>query len=197
MNFIKDLKAFVFDLDGTVVDSKLNFDEMRKDLGYPKGAPILEHLETLSDPTEIKQSHEIIHKHELIGAQNSTIIDGYLELHNYLKKEGYKLGLLTRNSTPVTNLTLNKFDLEFDCVLTRDDCAPKPRPDGLLKMQELWNIKSEEMIYIGDFLFDLETAKNAGSFSGLYLWPENEDFKHKADLVIKTYEQFLITVDKK
>jgi len=196
MNFVKNLKAFVFDLDGTVVDSQLNFDEMRADLNYPAGVSILEHLDTLSDQEQIDLSHKIIHEHELKGATNSTLMEGYKELHHFLKQKGFKLGLQTRNSTPVTELTLKKFELEFDCVFTRDDCAPKPKPDGLIKMQNLWDIKPKEMIYIGDFLFDLETAKNANSHSGLYLWPTNEHLIDIADISIRRYTDFKTLIEK-
>lgn len=190
ISFIKDLKAFVFDLDGTIVDSKLDFDQMRSDLSFPDGVTILEHLDTLIDPEQIKSSHKVIHQHELKGAENSTLIDGYKELHDFLKKQGFKLGLQTRNSSEVTTLTLNKFNLEFDYVITRDNCAPKPKPDGLIKLQKLWDINAQEMIYIGDFQFDLETAKNANCFSGLYLWPENKDFQQQADISIDSYKNF-------
>lgn len=197
MNFIKDLKAFVFDLDGTVVDSKLDFDAMRADLNYPDGVSILEHLDTLPNQEQKDLSHKIIHEHELRGAKSSTIMEGYQELHVYLKEKGFKLGLQTRNSETVTAITLERFGLEFDCVFTRDNCPPKPRPDGLKKMQTLWNINPEEMIYIGDFLFDLETAKNANSKSGLYLWPTNEHLISEADIVISTYIEFKELIDKK
>jgi HAD superfamily hydrolase (TIGR01549 family) len=197
MNFIKELKAFVFDLDGTVVDSKLDFDAMREDLNYPEGVSILEHLDTLPNQELKNLSHKIIHEHELRGAKSSTIMEGYKELHEYLKGKGFKIGLQTRNSEPVTAITLDKFNLEFDCVLTRDNCAPKPMPDGLIKMQNLWNITPEEMIYIGDFLFDLETAKNANSKSGLYLWPTNEHLISEADITISNYKEFKELIEKK
>ena len=41
------LDLFIFDMDGTLVDSALDFDAMRQELGFPKDAPILEHIETL------------------------------------------------------------------------------------------------------------------------------------------------------
>jgi HAD superfamily hydrolase (TIGR01549 family) len=187
----KNLKAYVFDLDGTVVDSKLNFEKMRIDLSFPEGVPILEYLDTLTDPAQIELSNAIIHQHELEGALNSTLMEGYIDLHNYLKKNNFKIGLQTRNSTEVTEITLNKFKLDFDYIITRDDCAPKPKPDGLIKMQKLWNIKPEEMIYIGDFEFDLDTAKNANCLSGLYLWPNNKHLSVKADFSIASYISFI------
>lgn len=34
---LKNLKAIFFDLDGTLVDSNLDFELIRRDLGFPVG----------------------------------------------------------------------------------------------------------------------------------------------------------------
>lgn len=188
---LHELKAFVFDLDGTVVDSKLDFDLMREDLGFPEKAPILEHLETIQDEEVIKKSMQIIHEHEMRGAEVSTPFEGVLELIELLKEKQYPIGLLTRNSKAVTDIVLKKFNLEFDMVFTRDDCKAKPDPEGLILMAQQWNIQPSQLIYIGDFLFDLETAKNANAYSGLFLNHKNQSFKDHADIIIENYTHFL------
>ena len=38
-------KAFIFELDGTLVDSKLDFTHIRVDIGMPENEPILEDRE--------------------------------------------------------------------------------------------------------------------------------------------------------
>ncbi len=187
---IESLKAFVFDMDGTLIKSDLNFDLMREEMQFPQGAPILEYLATLTDEEEIKKANEVIHRHELEGAKRGTLFSGVESLLKTIKSNGHPLGLITRNSTEVTDIVLEKFNLSFDIVFTRDNCKPKPDPEGLLIMAKEWNLKTNEMIYIGDFLFDLKTAQNAGAYSGLYLNPRNEPFKDQADFVIEDYSQF-------
>jgi len=188
---IRNLKAYIFDLDGTVVDSHLNFDKMRADLNFPKNAPILEELEKLTNLNEIKLANEIIHKHELEGAHKSTIMPGFLDLYQYIKDQKLPTGLLTRNSKVVTDLTLEMHNLKFDIVLTRDDCKAKPDPDGLNIMKAKWNIQNFEAIYIGDFQFDLLTAKQAHLVSGLYIPTSEPPFIGEADIIIKSYYDFL------
>ena len=191
---LSKLRAFIFDLDGTVVDSKLDFDQMRLDLGFPVGVPILEELELIDDPNEVSKANQIIHEHELKGAEVSTIMPGYLDLHHYLKSKNIPIGLLTRNSTAVTKLTCEKYNLHYDLLLTRDDCKAKPHPEGLNIMKERWNIGDYEAIYIGDFQFDLITAKAANLYSGLYLNEKNTKFTSEASIVIESYQDLLKSI---
>ncbi len=188
---LSEIKAFVFDMDGTLVDSGLDFDLMREELNFPLGVPILEHLALIECSKTQEKAHEIIHRHEQEGAKRSTLMPGVKELLEKIKEKNFFLGLLTRNSKEVTSQTLNKFSIHFDLVLTRDDCAPKPEPEGLVKMQDEWKISPKQMLYVGDFRFDLETAKNAGSYSALYLNHKNTHLKSLADFHISDYHEFL------
>lgn len=187
------IEAFIFDLDGTLVDSGLDFDQMRLDLGFPTGEPVLEQLELIEDQSELDWANTIIHKHELEGALNSTIYEGVAELLEYLKKSNKKIGLLTRNSTKVTEITLKKFNLKhyFDIIYTRDNCVAKPDPRGLLLMLEKWEITADRALYFGDFKLDLDTAKNAKIKSVLYLNSKNSSFAKEANYAISSYSELL------
>ncbi|MCO4753599.1 MAG: HAD family hydrolase [Bacteriovoracaceae bacterium] len=185
---LKYLQAIVFDLDGTLVDSRLDFDKMRMDLGFPSGVPILEHLQTQKDEEYIKRCHKIICEHEHRGVDVATLMPGVHKLLKTVKRRGLKTGLLTRNNSQVTKRTLEKFQLSFDQVYSREDCKPKPHPEGLLLMAQSWKIQTKDMLYIGDFLFDLETAKNAKAKSALYLNATNKNLESHADFVLESYE---------
>ena len=60
----------MFDLDGTLVESHLDFAAIRRDTGFPEGVGLLEHLETLEDAAAICRAEDIIHRHELSGQPN-------------------------------------------------------------------------------------------------------------------------------
>ena len=187
----KQLKAIIFDLDGTVVDSKLDFDLMREDLSFPKEVPILEHLETIKDEKEIIFCHEVINRHELKGAHESELMPGFLSFFNHLKNKKLPMGILTRNSKKVTQITLDKFNLEFDIVYTRECAAPKPDPEGLLLMAQKWEIDPASIAYVGDFQFDIEVARRAGMVSFLIEWPKNLAYRDEADLCFNDYEKLI------
>ena len=110
---LKKIKAIFFDLDGTLVDSKLDFDLMRSDLGFPYGVPILEHIETLSEESDISKAHKIVIRHEIKGAEESVLYDGVRELLLYLKTNSIPTAILTRNCREATQITLNKFNIDF------------------------------------------------------------------------------------
>lgn len=187
---LKNIKAFAFDLDGTVVDSKLNFSKMRRDLNFPDDTGILEHLETLDCEVEKMHALTIINNHEKTGADQATLIDGVEELLNYLKVNNIPLGILTRNNNEVAHISLKKFSLEFDIVLSRDDCFAKPDPQGLEIMAKRWGIDTSEIVFIGDHFYDVETAINARSLPVMYdpknIHPESDEY-----LKIKCFKEFL------
>ncbi len=190
---LKKIKGYAFDLDGTIVDSKLDFTRMRSELNFPQDVGILEHLDNIECEIEKQKAWDVVNNHEMIGAQNALLIDGITDLINYLKQNNIPTGILTRNSNEVAHISLSKFNLEFDIVLSRDDCLAKPNPEGLEIMAKKWGIDTSEIVFIGDHLFDIETAINANSFPIMYdpmqRHPESSDY-----LKIKCYREFLKAV---
>ena len=188
---MKDLKGVIFDMDGTIVNSFLDFDKMREDLGFKNDEPIIEAIEEISQETERDRLFQIVHKHELEGANKSELIDSFIPFLNYLLINNIKTALLTRNSKEVTDLTLKKFNLSFEHVITRDcDFPAKPSPEGLIHICKEWGIDSDTSIYVGDFAFDIECANNAEMNSILINWKKRK-ISLKADIEIESYNELL------
>lgn len=181
-------QGYIFDLDGTLVDSKLDFSALCRQLGWPEGTLILEHLATLPEP-EQQWAGAQIHQFELAGAMQATLMPGVTDMLAEFAELGLPTAILTRNSKAVTELTLQRFELPFDVVLTRDDAPAKPDPAGLWRIAEHWRIAPAELLFIGDYLFDLETAKAAGMPSCLYLDGTNQHFSALADYQISHFAQ--------
>jgi len=187
----KELELFIFDMDGTLVDSALNFDAMRTELNFPKDASILEHIETLAEQDQ-RKAFEVVDRHESEGADRATEMPGVTNLLESLKSLQKKTAVLTRNSKTVTDITLQKFDWDFDIVLTRDCISlQKPHPEGLLKICSELNIEIKKSCYIGDYKFDLEAATNAGMFGVLYDQNSNSEFKDLADYTYSNHQELL------
>lgn len=192
---LPSLKVFIFDMDGTLVDSKLDFDAMREELGFPQGVPLLEHIDeirgSVSD-AEIQHYYEVIHRHEREGALASELMPGVREFLNFLEDKKIKTAVLTRNNKEVTDLTFEKWDMTFTSVLSRD-CVTKqkPHPEGLLKICNDLEATPSECVYIGDFSFDLEAAKNAAMKAILYSPQENYELESLADYTVRCYKNLI------
>lgn len=203
INLVKRLrrvKGIGFDLDGTIVDSKLDFKKMREDLGFPTSLPILEHLDTISSTKHRQDALDIINRHEEEGAKRATLIDGVAELLNFFKSMGLPTGILTRNSQKVAQASLERFDLKFDIILSRDTARAKPDPHGLTIMANRWNISTEEIAFFGDSSFDINTAINARSLPIFYsassgeITHEEVGFNTDEVLVIQSYRELLNSI---
>ena len=162
-------KGFIFDMDGTIVDSKIDFKALYKHFNLPAGHGILEHISNLTDKVEINKAHEVLHHYEMQGALLSEPIHHAFEFLNYLNEEKIPTALFTRNSKKVTEKTLEIHNLKFDICLTRDDVKAKPNPEGLLKIQTHWNYKLDEILFVGDYKYDLRAGLAAQIPTALFL----------------------------
>lgn len=184
-------QALLFDLDGTLVDTRLDFVAMREELGFPEGLGVLEHLATLDDRLRMEQARAVIDRYEMEGAAAATWIDGAKNLLTTLQRRGIPTAILTRNSRTAVAKTDAMLGLPVDLVLTREDCAPKPDPEGLLLICERLTLAPRECLYVGDFIYDLQAARNAGMAAGLLLNGRNDSFRQHADLVVSALDELL------
>nr|WP_298379809.1 HAD family hydrolase [uncultured Halomonas sp.] len=181
---LANITVVAFDLDGTLIDSRLDFPAIRRELGFPDDIGLLEHIATLKDDAEARLAHQVIHRHEMAGASAATWMPGARELLDTLHDIGLNTAILTRNTRSAMELARRNLHIPIDLTLTREDCAPKPSPDGLEKIADHFDAKASQLIYVGDFLFDLQTARAAGALSCLYRYGDNHRFTRDADLVV-------------
>ena len=102
------LRGVIFDLDGTLADSCLDFDQMRRDLGFPAGQPILEQLARMDDKAAIAEAEAIILRHELEGARKATLMPGVERLLGVLCERQLPMAIITRNIREAAECTLQK-----------------------------------------------------------------------------------------
>lgn len=79
-------------------------------------------------------------------------------------RKSYRVGLVTSGSKQrvLNDLRDNKASSLFDVIVTGDDVQRrKPHPEGLLKALESLNIESNQAIYVGDAIEDMQMARAA------------------------------------
>jgi HAD superfamily hydrolase (TIGR01549 family) len=164
------IRGVIFDLDDTLVDSRLDFDAMRREMELPPDQPILEALARL-DPHHTKRASAILHRHELAGAERAVLLPGAHELVTTLHARGIRLAIATRNSRVITETTLAKFALPIDLLFTRDDGRVKPDPWPVEEACRQWGVAAADVALIGDFRFDIECGRAAGARTVLLTHP--------------------------
>lgn len=161
------IAGIIFDLDGTLVDSGLEFGLIRREMGLPHGVPVLESVQALPEDQAFR-CREILRKHERDAAERAVPIPGILPFLDEMERLGLRRAVFTRNSRWATTLTLKRCGLVFDVVLTRDDGPVKPDPWAIHRICEIWSIPPERVAVIGDFSYDIQAGRRAGARAVLF-----------------------------
>ena len=182
------LRGIIFDLDNTLVDSQLDFELMRREMKLPTRQPILEGIAALEE-AEAALCREVLHRHELAGAQRATPLPGVHDLLDELRRRGLPIGIATRNSRPMAETMLRQCNLGCDILLTRD-CGPvKPDPWPVQFICQQWQLPPHEVAMIGDYRYDVESGRAAGARTVLLTHnsdPETYPNEERADLVLRS-----------
>ncbi len=155
------IKAVIFDLDNTLVSSALNFKALRQQLGCPHSEDLLEFVEKLKHPHQKEHAHNVIFDHEISDANKSSPMTGCHEILAYLDGKAIKTAIVTRNCQIATQQKLKHNKIEVERVITRECYPPKPDPLSLQVLAKDWRLMPNEVLYVGDFLYDLQAAYNA------------------------------------
>jgi HAD superfamily hydrolase (TIGR01549 family) len=160
-------KTIIFDLDGTLIDSKINFSAIYQSLRLDPTKSIIEYVNSLSEEDR-KSALEIVHHYEEDGSTNSTLMPGVLELLEELFHQNLNLGVFTLNSRAIALKTLKRHQLKIPIVVAREDAKPKPDPEGLVKICDHFSTSADKALYVGDYKYDLIAGKNAKIKTALY-----------------------------
>ena len=187
------INTVLFDFDGTVMDTndviynswQFTYNELTgrdgdDDVIYATfGEPLYQSMEKLfpdvpaEKSVELYRSYHYDHFTDLI-----RLFPGIEELLAEIKKRGLKTALVTSRLQRTTGIGMRKFGLEkyFDQVVTIEDCTKyKPDPEPINIALERLGSRPGESIMIGDSLFDLQCADNAGVEYAMVGWARAVD----------------------
>lgn len=208
----KKYKLYLFDLDGTLLDSdqmlKVTFHQLYK-LYKPENYVIDDdHILTFSGPQiseTLKNEFPDQDLDFMLGEWKKyskvnydkyvTLYPGAEELMCLMNKKNILFAIITNKHRYATDYALDLVginDLNIYCVCADEVKNLKPHPEGIFKAMEHFGvINKHDVIYIGDSMYDYLTARNAGVDFGLVSWsPRKLEKDCKIDLKIEKYADF-------
>lgn len=159
---ISGIRGVIFDLDGTLVESNLDFAAIKAELKCAPSQDVLDYVETLPCSKQRAEAHRVILAHELADAHNAEWLSGAQTFVEQLHQTGMPMAIVTRNCHAASSIKIQNNAIPIDFILTREDAAPKPDPEALLIVAKDWRLEPAELLYVGDYIYDEQAAKNAG-----------------------------------
>lgn len=189
---MKKYKAIIYDIDGTILNTlnmnmyplikiikeELNedwsFNDVLKFSSYP-GMKVMEELNIKNKEEVYARWVKYVNEYE----KGASLYEGFLDVFEKIytnkiiqaivsskTREQYKIDIVEKG--------LDKYFLES--ILADDTIFHKPNPEPLLKCLSVLNLKSEDVLYIGDTYSDFLAAKNASIDFGYAKWGSISNF---------------------
>ncbi len=188
------LKGVIFDMDGTVVDVTYDWNQIRAELNS-QGKPILFYLKSLEEP-EKSEKWKVLEKHESEATQKARLKPGMRGFLDLLNQKGIKKALVTNNSQRSVSFLLEKFSLEFDCIISRESGLWKPSGAPFQAVLEKLGLEKEECCVVGDSHFDIKAAEEAGILNVFILNEDKERFASMPAEVFSSVEELMKRIER-
>jgi phosphoglycolate phosphatase len=211
------VKGILFDLDGTIVDSKEAYLEAARTAFAAMGQKPPEKRVALEIPKRLEQGLRI---NDLVGYDARGFLDVYLETYYSVTKTKTtpvpniqlalsvlstraKLALITMRYVPQTAVAqeLEQFGLAryFAYVVTAlDTVRPKPSPEALIKAVKALDVNMCDCVIVGDSVTDVRAGKSAGAMtvavlSGLFSHEELD--REHPNLILENASELPLFLD--
>jgi HAD superfamily hydrolase (TIGR01509 family) len=167
------VQGVLFDFDDTLtLPGALDFEYIRTEVGCPPHKPILEFIAELPTEAERERASERLVELELEAAGRAQPNPAAPRVIAWLRERGLAVGILTRNGRAAIVRALQNFPGlspdDFTVIVSRDDDAlPKPAADGVLLAARRMDVHPEELLVVGDFVFDIFAGRAAGAVTVL------------------------------
>jgi phosphoglycolate phosphatase-like HAD superfamily hydrolase len=183
-------EAVVFDLDGTLVNSRIDFERMKMTIikrfervGIPphklstertvsENMRIAREYFTTKGMEDILEGIEAEIELELVGIERQALDDlneiaGAARVLAWMSNRGIRLGVLTRGSRNYARDALKKTSLNgyISEMVCRDDYPwweAKPNGISLLRLLSRLGVPPDRSMFVGDHRMDLECARETG-----------------------------------
>ena len=180
MTVLTGVKAVLFDLDGTLIDSypaitaSVNHVRSLHGLGPLSVAEVTPHVgrgpgyllaQTVGrgDPAANAASYR--YHHPTVMGPLTRLLPGAAETLAGLKQRGLQTGVCSNKPVAFTRELVRLLGVadSLDLLLGPEDAGrPKPAPDILLLALRRLALEADQALYVGDMVVDIQTARAAG-----------------------------------
>ena len=179
--FPHGLSGVIFDCDGVMINSRAANDEFYNRVlayfGLPPMTPeqeaysfmatagqALRHIlpERLHGEIDRVTRDEINYQRDILPLLR--LMPGFREFAEELHAGGVRMAIATNRTEQGIQRVLDFFALPpyFNPVLTASNAAPKPSPEGALRICADWGVRPRDTLFVGDSPHDKEAAEAAG-----------------------------------
>lgn len=195
-------KGIIFDLDGTLVDSLHDISDAMNivltGLNYPTHTydtyqyfigSGLRNLISKALPATNNSDEQIeicfdcmVNEYRKICTLKTKPYDGILELLDNLTSQNIKLAVFSNKADELTKKIASEiFPDYFDTAVgLSTEALKKPNPFEAIEISKNWNLKPEEILFVGDSDIDMQTAVNANMFPVGVSWGYRTEEELKA-----------------
>ena len=183
----KAVRAVVFDFDGTLAETNIDFALMRRRIiehikawglwhaDADERRYVLELIAYAEDKLAAEprrrvayraEADQILEDVEMLTCPQAHPFPGIVPGLHRLADRGYGVGIITRNCRRGVKAVTDRYHLRHDVLLTRDD-VEKVKPDKAHLLQALAMLEAEpdEAVMVGDHPTDIEVGKAAGTLT--------------------------------
>ncbi|GAB6167839.1 HAD family hydrolase [Clostridium carnis] len=207
----KQYKSVIFDLDGTLLNTRnmnliplkrlikevqgkeVEVEELFKYMAYP-GLKTLELLGFENVNESYKTWVKYVNEHE----EGATLYNGFDKVIKELDERGIACGIASsklKKQYEIDFIPTGLHEYMKSIVLADDTQNHKPHPEPLLKAVELIGIEPKNSIYVGDTIADYKAAKEAGMDFALALWGAFDINEINADYELNEPMDLLSIID--
>lgn len=197
------MKTFIWDLDGTLIDSYEVFLEALSEsfanfnlpfdretvYNFIKGQSVNALLK--EQPVPFQEIKEDFTANSTAKNDKIKLMVGAKAVLDWTQKENIQNFIYTHKGKNAYDL-LNQLEISpyfLEIVTSENGFKRKPHPEAINYLLEKYKLKPEETYYIGDRILDIEAAHNSGIYSINFLSAKNSQQINKLTDIIQIFEE--------
>ena len=201
-------KAFIFDMDGVLIESSkehveawkfavqkfgYSFDTDFRDVYGKRGRDIVREIVPGLDEKELRGIEDLAEKRfrEIYRVRQ---FDSVLSFIGHVKEQGKRIALVTSAPKENVDIVLSSLRLDFDVMVSADDVKEgKPDPEPYNSAIDKLGERKEDCVIFEDSFAGIESAKRAGvEVIGVASTSKREDLEKLGIRVINSFEELLV-----